>query len=325
MKKLLIVFNTCGLGLETIPYYKEALDSIYTQKAVDFDITIASCLHPEEIRQELQKLYPKIDIYAIDQKLPIHASFNHAIIETLKHRPNDYDGYVYFEAGAVLETPTSLSVLAAYLPNQNSKQRAGIIVPVSPHDNGLNLFFGINQSNNDISEIDKLFKGNCWFVFPPGMATNLHVAVYSRQLFDYYGKLQPDIFTAHTMESTLSFMCGALKTQWLMIKDVKIQHRKLNTIDSICFDPYEWKRQGNQNWNHPFIIPDIIDRLLPSLEYGGGYEECSQVMMHDESKWDENYYCLDDRLAPFYKENLFLQESELPHESIKAHFMMGER
>lgn len=320
--KLLIVFNTCGVsGLETIDYYKEALDSIYNQSFQDFDITIASCLHPESIRNELQKLYPKIDIYCIDQKFPIHTSFNHAIIETLKHRHNNYFGYTYFEAGAVFTKNNDLQLLVNYVKSPN----AGIVVPQSDHDTGLHLFFGIGSNNNDTSQNDKLFRGNLYFKFPPGKATNLHVAIYSRRLFDYYGKLQPDIFRTHTMESTLSFMCGALKTDWLMLRDSKIHHRKLNSIDSICFNPYEWKRQGNQNWNDPYIISDILDRLLPSLEFGGGYEECESIMMHDESKWDENFYCLDNRLAPFYKENLFLTEKELPHDSINAHFMKGER
>lgn len=319
MKKLLIVFNTCGLGKETIGYYKEALDSIYKQKNVDFDITVASCLHPQSVREELQALYPKISIYAIDQKFPIHASFNHAIIETLKHRPNDYDGFVYFEAGAVLEGENDLMSLASYLWHTN-----GIITPLSAHDNGLNLFFGINKNNNDISEVDKLFRGCLYYAFPPGKAANLHVAVYNRKLFDYYGKLQPDIFRTHTMESTLSFMCGAVDMNWLMLRDVRIQHRKLDTIDSICFDPYEWRRQGNNNWNDPYIIPDIIDRLLPGCQYGMGYEECSQIIMHDEDKWDEDYRCKDKRLAPFLKKNLFLQEHELPHESIKAFWMEGK-
>lgn len=320
--RLLIIFNTCGVSkLETIDYYKVALDSIFNQNFKEVDVTIASCLHDQGIREELQRLYPQVDIYCIDEPFPIHASFNHAILETLKHRPNNYFGYTYFEAGAVLTKDTDLGILSGYAKSPD----AGIVVGVSPHDNGINLAFGINKNNNDISEIDKLFRRKLYYSFPPDKFTNLHLAIYTRKLFDYYGKLQPDIFKSHGMESSLSCLCGAIKTQWLMIRDVIVEHRKLNSQDSICFNPYQWQDLGNYNWNHPFVCEDIIERLLPGYELGLGYAAAQGIMPHDETKWDENHYALDNRLAPFLKKALFLSEEELPHDSIKSTWMEGKR
>lgn len=320
MNKLLVIFNTVGIGAETIPYYIDALNGIYKQKGINFDVTIASCLHDELTRKELQRLYPKVDIYAIDQKLPIHASFNHAILETLRHRSNDYTGYVYHEAGIVLEKEDDLATLASYLSDE-----VGLIVGVSPHDNGLNQYFGINKGNNDVSEIDKLFQGKDIYYFPPGFATNLHCAIYSRKLFDYYGKLQPDLLASHCMESLLTSLCGAINTKWAMTNKVILNHRKLNTIDSICFDPYSRRKDGHQPWEHGFMIESVMDRLLPGCELGLSYEACAGIMPPDLDKWDENGFALDNRLAPFLKKALFLSEEELPHNSIKSHFMMGTR
>lgn len=322
MNKLLIVFNTCGVsGLETLDYYKEALDSVYNQSFQDFDITVASCLHKEEERIALQKAYPELDIYCINQPLPIHASFNHSIIETLRHRPNDYLGYMYLEAGVVFPRTDDIKILVETL--QNNKD-IGLIIPVSPHDNGLNQYFGINEGNNDISEIDKLFQGEDIYYFPPGMASNLHSAIYSRELFDYYGKLQPDVLASHCMESLLSCMCGAIKKKWAMTKKVMINHRKLNSIDSICFDPYTRRQTGAQPWEHGFMIDSVIERFLPGIELGLCYEACAGIIPPDPDLWD-GYNAKDDRLAPFLKKALFLSEEELPHDSIKSHFMLGKR
>lgn len=320
--KLLIIFNSCGVsGLETLEYYKEALDSVYAQEGVSFDITVASCLHKEEERKALQAAYPQLDIYCIDQKLPIHAAFNHAILETLKHRPNDYLGYMYLECGVVFQTKDDIKTLVEIL---QADKDIGLIVPLSPHDNGLHQYFGINKGNNDISEIDKLFQGEDIYYFPPGMATNLHSCIYSRELFDYYGKLQPDLLASHCMEGLLTSLAGAIHKKWAMTKKVTITHRKLNSIDSICFDPYTRRQTGAQPWEHGYLIDSVIERLLPGYSLGLSYESCADIMPPDLDLWD-GYYAKDDRLAPFLKKALFLSEDELPHDSIASHYMKGQR
>lgn len=319
--KLLIIFNTCGLGSETIDYYRGALDSIYSQTFQDFDITVASCLHPKEVRDELQRIYPKIDIDAVDDKIPIHYAMNHAVKETLKHRPDNYFAFCYFEAGAVLTQNDDLQKLVDVL---KSDPDIGILFPSTNHDSGINLHFGLGSHRADTSQDHKLFGDNDIFYIPIGKAINMHIGIYNRCIYDYYNKLQCDIFKAHTLESTFTFLTGAIHKKWALYRDVMIEHRKLGTIDSICFDPYEWKRLGNQNWNHPYIIPDIIERLAPGIEYGIGYEENVPVIEHDESKWD-GYYAKDERLAPFLKKALFLSEEELPHDSIKSTWIQGKR
>src|SRR5687768_7374657 len=102
MKKMHVVFNTCGITKkENSAYYIKAIQSILDQDFDDFTVVMSSCLNSEETRSKvISEFGDKIKYNFIDYTLPVNVTFNHAVLQTVE-RFGEADCYTYIDSGVV--------------------------------------------------------------------------------------------------------------------------------------------------------------------------------------------------------------------------------
>ena len=311
--KLLIVFNTCGLGgKNNTAYYVNGIHSILNQNLNGVHIVLSSCLNTQEQLQTLYNIFGnQISYNIIVDKLPCFVTFNHSVkkcVESFGH----FDGYTYFDSGCVLNNANDLSVLYKILTQDN----AGTVFTRTDTDTGFEWLYKTKDSLGE----ELFINGD--FVVPLGGAANGHICIFSDELFQYYGNIWPDIFAAQCSESTLTFICAALEKKWIISKDVIARHMMYMDGPSSGFSPNEHERKGNKRWDHMFMTQEsILDIINRGKEYGMGYEEFQQIVMHNPNKFDENGFATDERLKSYIKDNLFLRKDQFDYSTIRGQFI----
>lgn len=317
MKKLLIVYNTCGIsGRENIEYYLESLESILNQDFDDFEIVVSSCLNSKLTIDILKSTFKnKISINWIKEKVPVNVSFNKTVLDSIK-RFGEFEGYLYIDSGCNFNNDRQLF---KKMYNLFKSGQYGMVSARTNTDTGYNIWFNIGNHDNDVESHDKFFNENGNFIIPLGKAVNLHVQIFSNSLVKAYGKPYTDIFAGQCSESVFSFKNAAIKEKWIVLADSKVEHNIGMDVASVGFLPFLWKQKTNRpTWDHPFIIPSIIDRINDGIKYGLGYEELQSIVLHDKSKFDENGYSISDNLKNYIKENLFLKKEEFDYNDIDS-------
>ncbi len=61
----------------------------------------------------------------------------------------------------------------------------------------------------------------------------------------------------------------------------------------------------------------IVEIAKEGQKYGLGYEEAQGVVIHDDKHYDENGYCINDKLKKYIRDNLFVPTSLLDYDRIK--------
>ena len=316
--KILVVYNTCGIAKENSGSYKESLQSLLDQDGEYCDIVMSSCLNNEDTRGSIQRFFGnKIKYNFVDEIHPVNVTFNHAVNNVIKHN-DEYSGYMFMDSGSCLHPHRNLmQSLYKYLKTG----KYGMITPQSDADTEYHM--GIGLGIDDESARELMFKEGNFFV-PIGKASAAHVNVTSNEMRSFYGRVYPDIFAGHCTESTFSFLNGALSKQWVLLKDFIVHHEVSMDGPSSGFSPGKWMAETRRpTFDHPYKIPSIISRLCTeeARSCGFGYEECRNVFMHDDSHFDENYHCKNNKLKYFLKESLFLSKEELDYDKIKHEYI----
>lgn len=305
MKKLLVVYNICGInGYQNIKYYLNALSSIRNQTMDNdqYDILVSSCQSKPEVLDTLSLHGYKV--IEVSDKVPVNVTFNNAIIKAPSIFNYEHEAYVYIDSGVTLNDPRSLKKLYKYISQDHISMVSITCDSDEQHD-----LWGIDPtgSNNDL------------FIMPVGKATNLHCQAFSRELCLAYGRLVPDIFASFCTESTFSFLCAAIQTNWGIITDIVTHHETSMDGRSAGFSPLRYIKTTNlPTSNHGFIIPSVHQRLITQKAYelGFGYEEMRNVMMHNPSHYDHNGYCKNNELRQWIKGRLYLNVSEFDYNEL---------
>jgi len=316
---LLSIYQVCGIsGRENSTYYIPCIKSILAQEG-NHHCVVCGCLSSQVTKNRLQAEFgPTISYNWIDEKLPGAVTFNHSVQKCINSF-GKFDGYVFIDSGCGFLTIDSLRLIEQKL---NSGSYGCISTRTNDIDDGYFLNLNIGAYNGDKSAEKEIFK-NGDYILPVGKAVNGHTILLSNQLLSYYNKLLPDIFAGWCGESVYSFLCAALKLQWVVIKDVIVHHQQGIDGQSSGFSPQLWQAQGNKGWDHPFRL----ESLLPIFEndtakkLGLGYEEAQQIVMHDESQFDENGFCINNELKKYIKDNLFLPPDILDYNTINHTFI----
>ena len=91
MKKLLVVYNICGInGYQNIKYYLNALLSIrnQTMESDQYDILISSCQSKPEVIDTLSLHGYKV--IEVSDKVPVNVTFNNAVMKA----PSIFNNYL---------------------------------------------------------------------------------------------------------------------------------------------------------------------------------------------------------------------------------------
>jgi len=301
MNKLAIIFNTCGIKRESLNNYINNIQSILDQ---DFDgarVILSSCLNSQKVREFIHDSFgDRISYNYIDEVLPVNVTFNHSCIKA-RDEFGDFEGYVYVDSGITFRRRNDISQLYSVFKKTNS----AMIASRTNTDSGYHLWFGVGDGLWDTSKDHELFSQET-FKIPVGKTVNLHVQIFSKHLFDYYNYIIPDIYAGYCTESVFSFLCAALGKDFRVCRDVIVSHLHQMDIGSSGFDPLQWQQNGGKPYEHPFLVDSIIDIANKGYEFGFGYEECEDILMHDPDKFDENGYAKDYRLKDFIRDTQFV-------------------
>lgn len=315
MKKILVVYNTCGISnKENSQDYIESINSVLNQKFDSFDIAISSCKNKEETLKALKDEFKgRVIINSTQEKHPVNVTFNHTIEVCVKSF-GEYEGYIYMDSGTRFPNPNLLSDLYSYL----STKKYGMITPQPENDTEYFYGLGVGRFDKDNDYAREILFKNGDYLIPPGKAMATHTNLISNELRKFYGRVYPDIFASHCTESTFSFLNAALKKNWVLLKNHILPHKISLDGQSSGFSPYNWVMSGGKTFDHPYRIKSILERIVTQEAYecGFGYEECHKLFMHNPDQYDDNYHCKNDKLKEFIKAKLFLTKEELDYEKI---------
>lgn len=320
--KIAIIYNICGIGnRENDDYYISSIQSILDQNLDQSKVVVSSCLNSQDSIDRLIKVFgDEISISWILDKVPVNVSFNQAVRQSIK-KFGEFEGYLYVDSGCNFnsQAPNTIQELYSVL----NSGPIGMVSARTNTDTGYPVWLGIGSHDNDSIGFNEYFRNLLGhYTIPLGKCINLHCQLFSHEIYKAYQNVLPDIFAGQCSESVLSFVNAAISKNWLIHKDIEIEHQTGLDVPSVGFSPPAWiQSTGRPNWDHPFIIDSILPRIRGGLKYGLGYEEIQSVAMHDETKFDINGYALDIKLKEYIKNNLFLQKNEFDYNKINSSWL----
>ena len=304
MNKYLVVYNICEIGKRNCNWYIQCLDNLLKSNYNNFDLAVSGCLISEDTKKVLLEKYKgKIIFNFIDCRLPVNITFNHTV-KTIVSKLGRYAGYIYIDSGVDIDTNTHF---IKEIDKRYSTGKYEIIFCQTDTDTGYHLL-GMGDRGTPYYFYDHDY------IVPIGKACNLHVACFGDKMFEYYGKLMPDIFLAYCSESVLSFLSAALQSKWVIIKDMILSHIQGVDGASIGYD-----HEGPTCfWNNLYGGLNMLDIIKDprAIELGLGYEECNRIMMHDANKFTPEGYAKESELKNYIKEKLFLTNEMLNYNHI---------
>ena len=311
MRKLLVVYNTCGIyGRTNTSYYLQALNNILAQDLPDCKLAISTCCNPSNEVNTVLKHFPDMLVCNANfDRIPVSVTFNDTVEKCVAHF-GEFEGYVYVDSGIVMNKVDDLRQLyELFSKNQDT------ISARTNTDTGYDIWFDTDSSGESLFEFQHLN-------IEVGKAVNLHVQIFSHAWLQAYKRILPDIFAGQSMESSFSFLAAAINKKWLVHKDIILFHNTGMDGPSSGFAPHIWKAQGNETWDHLFGTQEsILDIIGRGKEYGMGYEEIYNIVIHNPDKFEENGYALDDRLQSYIRDNLFLTKEQFDYSKMNTQFI----
>jgi len=316
-KKYLVVYNTCGIsGKDNSDYYVDAISTINKQKFKNYKLAVSSCQNPEyQIEKILQNC--KVDyINAIEDVLPVNITFNDTVRECIKHY-GDFEAFLYLDSGIKFTNENQLGDLIEMYESGNY----GMVSAQVDNDFGW-CWFGLDEYSRPVLRRDMLI--------PIGKACNLHCQVFSKEIYEHYGNVIPDIFRSYCTESTFSFINASLKKQWAVASKVRVHHAfKVPDGMPDAGDGLDGHSSGFRappgTWDDiypPHTMKEIIS-LQEGTDCGFGYEELRGIKLHKKECFDDNFYCKNNDLKDFLKKYLYRSIEDFDYEKINKQIIVN--
>jgi hypothetical protein len=314
MKKILVVYNCCGIRQNNLPMWSSHLNNILKQNYENFDVCISGCLISEDAKSYFQNLkneyQNKIILSFIDEVLPVNITFNKSCIEASKY--HNYDGFMYVASDVNFNDDVNV---ITKLVNLHFSDNIGITSAVVSADSGIDVWLGLDVLNNHLN--------NNHFEIPVGKTLNMHCMIFDKKIFESYNqKIIPDIFRTYCTESVYSFITASLGMKYVIHdKSVLLTHLIGRDGSSVGFG-------GNRGWQDMFNPNIPVEQRLMTQEAkdcGFGYEEYINIFIHDSEKYnDDNTHKNPEILYDFNKKSIFLTEEEFNYNNINIQFFSNE-
>jgi len=320
-RKILVVYNTCGINRDNTEWYKNCINSFLQQEFDGFRVVLSSCLNSSECIKDIYSTFGnKISYNLISDAVTVNVSFNDTVRRCVSEF-GEFESYLYVDSGCTFDDQKDI-LESAYSSLQ--KENTSIVTVQADTDEGLDqLGHPYVYESRDIQVKDEDL------VMPVGKGINLHVALFGNDIFKVYGKVLPDVFAAFCTESTFSFLSASLCSRWVIMADKKIRH--LKAVDGpVASRPHRKAapdKSGeiveNNCWNNLMCGRNALDFIEDPEAYaaGLGYEEHQEIMVHNKESYTEGIPNNPSKLVSTIKKYLFLSDKELDHSSIKTIFL----
>ncbi len=293
--KMLVVYNICELaGRENWTYYLPAVNSIIGQKFDDFKVAISGCKVSPRTKERLRSTFGSGVIYNwVEDVLPLGVTFNHTVRKCFDLY-GDFETVTYIDSGVNLGA--NPNVLKAMWDRYATGKYAMVAHKVDT-DMGHDQWKMAPPRDRD-------------FEIPLGRAVNLHLQLFSKEMYDAYdGKILPDIFASDTSESIFTFMCAALGKKWVLCHDQAVRHRQGVDGPSVGFrnkKPLLFRTARNIN-----------QICAEGAMCGFGYEECRPVLRHNSIFYNpDETHKEPNKLKEFIRKSCFIEDGDKFYRSI---------
>tara|TARA_B100002051_G_C16684233_1_gene611691 strand:+ start:121 stop:1113 length:993 start_codon:yes stop_codon:yes gene_type:complete len=328
-KRALLVYNICGIkkdNTNVYPRFMQGIRNQYQNFSGEIKTIISGCKTHSHTMPTLKSLFPEFDYLEVNDNLTVNITFNNAVLKGVD-KYGEFDTYSFITSDALLESGSEIEGMTNNIrDNPNIGMYSAQIDIDSCYAYGLKLGGGRHGVDDERARYE-MFKDGSDYIVPVGKACAAHLNIYTNEFFQFYGRCCPDIFAGYCTESTFSFANAAIKKNWVISKDYLIKHLAGMDGPSSGFDP-EGHKLSNPNkgsYDHPFIG----DTLMPIFdnEYaksiGLGYEECQDVVIHDDSQFDDNQFCVNEELKEYIRDNLFLSNDKFNYNKIDCEWING--
>lgn len=304
---ILTVYNTCGIRNENRFWYARCIQSILDQNYINNKVVISSCMNSDDCLHWLRVLYSDIDIIKYKDPYTVNITFNKTVQEMVK-KYGEFDGYFYIDSGVTLDNPEIITNGVDRL----KEQRYGMISFQTDTDTGFeSLGFSQDSNTAQIKDND--------LIIPVGKACNLHAQIFDNDIYKTFeNKIIPDIFRAYCTESTFSFLCAVIKKEWVIVKDILLNHNK--GVDGASVGQDHISRQYYNPWNNLLYNRNALEFINDSeaIKVGLGYEECNNIMNHNPDAYDNNFSKYPEQLRKQILKYFYTNETELNYHDIEV-------
>ena len=207
---------------------------------------------------------------------------------------------------------------------RNDSIKNGIISCQTDTDEGLDQL-----GNNFKYESTEIQIKSEDYTISVGKAINLHVSLFSNELFKAYDKILPDVFAAFCTESTFSFLAASVLSKWVIMADRQVRH--LKAIDGpVASQPHRVSAAdkdgniiNNNSWNNLLYGREALDFINDPEAYtsGLGFEEHQNIMIHNPVAYKDGLPTDPNGLLKSVKKYLFLSEKEINYDDINTKFI----
>ena len=323
-KRTLIVYNICGIKKDNTHLYPNFMQSIrnqYPKFSGEIKTIVSGCRMKPHTMPKLKSLFPEFDYINTDENLTVNITFNNAILKAVE-KYGYFDNYVYLAADALIRGDSVIEDMSnVMIENSNIGMYSAQIDKDNCYAYGLKLGGGRHIIDDERARYE-MFKDGTDYIVPVGKACAAHLNMYSNDLFKFYGRCCPDIFASYCTESIFTFIVSAIKKHWVISKDHVIMHFASLDGPSCGFEPEKYKVDNPDTgaYDHPFIgetiLPIFQNDYAKSI--GLGYEECANIVMHDDSQFDENNFCINDELKEYIRDKIYLSKDMFDYDNIQC-------
>lgn len=316
LMRLLAIYNTCNIGGPgNIPFYIDSIRSLLYQKlnSHELKVCLSACVASDYWKiQSRNTFHNHISYNFIEENVPVSVTFNHSVDKMVEHY-GPFDGYLYIDSGITFWDPSCRYDALQMLIDTHIGTPNAITAAMPSNDDG-RQWWGIEyQPGQD-------------YVFPVGKTTNMHCQIFDEVWRQAYGKILPDIFASHCMESVFSHMCAAIRRRFVLTQRVHLLHNHSMdgaSIGSRSPDPERIPlsrifETGGMLFKTKKEMNDVYIR---GKHLGFGIEECKPYWPHDPECYDAEGFAKSPDLAPFLKKEMFLSESEFDYSKLNHFFI----
>lgn len=310
---MLVVYNICEIRGNNLFWYVECLENLLKQEYSTFRILVSGCKVSKATICGLRaKFGDKLSYNFTDEIWPVNVTFNHSVMKMVDDEDDyeaHFDGFVYIDSGMNVRNQTNI---LEELAKRAWTEKYGMVTIQSTTDTGYELWFGKPENG---------FVFNEDFIVPVGRCCNLHFQYFSDALLNQYGRIIPDIFKTNCTESTFSFLNAAIGKQWVIVKDIAVEHRKYADGASSAYAANYYGTK--EPWNN--LLGDLDAKNLivtdRARQLGLGYEEGGGVMMHDPKLYTPDGHAINPELKDYIRDNLFAPKSVVDYGNIVSEFI----
>tara|TARA_R100001082_G_scaffold110143_1_gene89140 strand:+ start:14119 stop:15168 length:1050 start_codon:yes stop_codon:yes gene_type:complete len=340
-RKILVVYNICGIKREVPEWYIECIENILKQDFDGFHVVVSSCMNSKNCFKKLyEKFGSKISYCWYPEKNVIQVTFNKTVREVV-NKYGEFEGYFYIDSGVNFDNQVNV-LSEAY--KRLATQKYPIVTIQTDTDTAFNDLMGgyigdvvVQDSPESFSEWSKNRGGYVYetkfgdiqitgqdFIVPSGGTCNLHASLFSNEYWKTFDRrISPDVFVAFCAESTYIYSCKALKKDWVIVADLQVRHVK--AIEAPCSGFNTVSNSTGNYWDNLFCGRSALEWMNdPEAKKAGlGYHNHPNAPLESRMQYDLDAYNEDgtakypDLLMNILMKYFFLTKEEFNYDKIK--------